>query len=69
MTPDATPRLHDMICPTCGRDRPISRFRGRHKVPIEGRVIMCRSCEREWWAVRTQESALKSSEKFSARAL
>ena len=56
MTPDTRPRLRHMICPACGRDRPISRFRGRNKVPVEGRVITCRSCEREWWAARGEES-------------
>jgi len=60
--PDETPRLHDVICPTCERDRPISRFRGRNKVAVEGRVIMCRSCEREGWAVRAQASKARSLE-------
>jgi len=39
-----------MICPTCGRDRPRSRFRSRNKLALPGREVMCRSCEREWWA-------------------
>jgi hypothetical protein len=39
-----------MICPACGRDRPRSRFRGRNKLELAGRVVMCRSCERDWWA-------------------
>ena len=47
-----------MHCPACGRDRPISRFRGRNKVPVEGREIKCRSCEREWWTARALDTQL-----------
>jgi hypothetical protein len=45
-----------MICPACGRDRPRSRFRGRNKLELPGRDVMCRSCEREWRAAGSAQA-------------
>ena len=44
--------IQTLRCTRCGKDRPLNRFRGRHKLLYEGRELLCRTCQTEWWRVR-----------------
>jgi hypothetical protein len=67
MSPERS-RLRALLCPRCGRERPRSRFRGRNKIPVDGRLIMCRSCERDWWSRHARNDADAAAEVSAGQA-
>jgi hypothetical protein len=42
-------------CSRCEVVKPRHRFRGRNKVALAGRELLCRTCEREWHATNVSK--------------
>ena len=45
-----------ITCSHCGRDRPTRLFRGRHKIVVPEREMICRTCQAEWWRAGERRS-------------
>jgi hypothetical protein len=41
-------------CSGCEEVKPRHRFRGRNKIALAGRDLLCRTCEREWHATNVR---------------
>jgi superfamily II helicase len=50
-----------LTCTLCRRERPVSLFTGRLKIVYDGREMVCRTCQAEWWRIRELEQKSNST--------